>query len=188
VHAVPDDRVPPPPHTFAAYGEGSWVVPPARVARPERIAIGRKVVVMEHATLRVLDGGDVAAGDGPLLTIGDGSTFGRFATVVCGVGVHIGADVATSDSAMIFDTWETSDGASYPPPWPASPVIIEDGAYLGFNCIVYPGVTVGAGAFVGEGAVVTDDVPAHSIVYGNPATIRGQWDAASGQWAGEAHP
>lgn len=51
----------------------------------------------------------------------------------------------------------------------AHPVTICDGAWLGSRCIVLPGVTVGEGAIVGAGAVVTKDVPPHTLVAGVPA-------------------
>ena len=41
--------------------------------------------------------------------------------------------------------------------------------WIGFNAIVLKGVTIGEGAIVGAGAVVTKDVPAYTIVAGNPA-------------------
>ena len=50
---------------------------------------------------------------------------------------------------------------------------IESGASIGANATILPGIRVGVGAMVGAGAVVTKDVPAHAIVYGNPATIEG---------------
>jgi UDP-2-acetamido-3-amino-2,3-dideoxy-glucuronate N-acetyltransferase len=52
---------------------------------------------------------------------------------------------------------------------------------IGANAVVLPGVTIGAAALVGAGAVVTHDVPPFAIVYGNPARIRGYVDA-------ERHP
>jgi acetyltransferase-like isoleucine patch superfamily enzyme len=51
------------------------------------------------------------------------------------------------------------------------PVRIEDGADIGVGAILLPGVTVGAGAQVAAGAVVTDDVAAFSIVAGVPARL-----------------
>ena len=51
----------------------------------------------------------------------------------------------------------------------ARPVIICDGVWLGARCIVLPGVTVSEGAVVGAGAIVTKDVPAHTMVAGVPA-------------------
>ncbi|MEX2047831.1 MAG: N-acetyltransferase [Chloroflexota bacterium] len=51
------------------------------------------------------------------------------------------------------------------------PVRVRDGADIGVNAVLLPGVTVGAGAIVGAGAVVTTDVPDHSIVAGVPAKL-----------------
>ena len=51
----------------------------------------------------------------------------------------------------------------------SAPVTIEDDVWLGANAVVLPGVRIGRGAIVGAGAVVTDDVPAMTIVAGVPA-------------------
>jgi UDP-2-acetamido-3-amino-2,3-dideoxy-glucuronate N-acetyltransferase len=53
------------------------------------------------------------------------------------------------------------------------PTLVRRGVSLGANCTIVCGNTIGEYAFVGAGAVVTRDVPAHAIVYGNPARIRG---------------
>jgi acetyltransferase-like isoleucine patch superfamily enzyme/dTDP-4-dehydrorhamnose 3,5-epimerase-like enzyme len=50
---------------------------------------------------------------------------------------------------------------------------IRHGASIGANATILPGITVGSGAMVGAGSVVTRDVPANAIVAGNPATIMG---------------
>lgn len=52
-----------------------------------------------------------------------------------------------------------------------SPVVIEDRVWIGFNAIVLKGVTIGEGAIVGAGSVVTRDVPPNTIVAGNPACV-----------------
>ncbi len=51
--------------------------------------------------------------------------------------------------------------------------LVKKGASLGANCTIVCGVTIGEYAFVGAGAVVTKDVPAHALVYGNPARVHG---------------
>jgi len=56
----------------------------------------------------------------------------------------------------------------------AGPVIIKDFAWVSSHAIVLPGVTVGRGAVVAAGAVVTKDVPALAIVGGNPARMIGE--------------
>lgn len=51
------------------------------------------------------------------------------------------------------------------------PIKICDDAWIGMNCIILKGVTIGEGAIVGAGSVVTKDVPAWSVVAGNPAKV-----------------
>lgn len=50
-------------------------------------------------------------------------------------------------------------------------IVVKDKAWIGFNSIILKGVTVGEGAIVGAGSVVTKDVPDWTIVGGNPAQI-----------------
>jgi maltose O-acetyltransferase len=53
----------------------------------------------------------------------------------------------------------------------AAPVTIGDGAWLATGVIVCPGVTIGADAVVGAGSVVTKDLPAHHLCFGNPCQV-----------------
>jgi acetyltransferase-like isoleucine patch superfamily enzyme len=52
-----------------------------------------------------------------------------------------------------------------------APIHIEDDVWIGFGAIILPGVTVGRGAIVGAGAVVTRDVTPYTIVGGVPARL-----------------
>lgn len=54
-----------------------------------------------------------------------------------------------------------------------APIKICDKVWIGFNAIILKGVTVGEGAVIGAGAVVTHDVRPWTIVAGNPAVIKG---------------
>lgn len=51
------------------------------------------------------------------------------------------------------------------------PVVISDDVWIGANVIILPGVTVGKGAVIAAGAVVTKDVPEFCVVGGNPAKV-----------------
>ena len=53
----------------------------------------------------------------------------------------------------------------------SAPIIIKDKVWIGFNSIIMKGVTIGEGAVIGAGSVVTKDVPDYAVVGGNPAEI-----------------
>jgi acetyltransferase-like isoleucine patch superfamily enzyme len=177
LHWEIDARRPPAPGAYRALGHGAVVVPPGSIPRPDLLSIGDGVLLHEGTSILIAD-----AADG--VEIGEGSVLSRYSHIACAHRVTIGRQVSSSDHIAILDTWGPIDapGDDEPAP-PGGEVVIEDGAYLGFGCIVGPGVTVGAGAFVGEGAVVLDDVAAHTVVYGNPARPVRQltpagWDGA----------
>jgi acetyltransferase-like isoleucine patch superfamily enzyme len=58
--------------------------------------------------------------------------------------------------------------------WELLPTRVRRHASIGSNATILPGVTIGEGAQVGAGAVVTKDVPNHAIVAGVPARIVGR--------------
>ena len=57
----------------------------------------------------------------------------------------------------------------YPPVFKG--ITLKQGASIGANATILPGITIGCKAMVGAGAVVTKDVPDYAVVVGNPATI-----------------
>jgi UDP-2-acetamido-3-amino-2,3-dideoxy-glucuronate N-acetyltransferase len=58
--------------------------------------------------------------------------------------------------------------------------LVRRGATIGANATIVCGHTIGEHAFIGAGSVVTKDIPAHAVVYGNPARIHG-WACACGE-------
>lgn len=54
-----------------------------------------------------------------------------------------------------------------------SKTLVKKGATIGANATIICGITIGEHALIGAGAVVTKDVPAHAVVYGNPAKVKG---------------
>jgi len=51
------------------------------------------------------------------------------------------------------------------------PIVIKDKVWIGFNSIIMKGVTIGEGAVIAAGSVVTKDVPNYAVMGGNPAKI-----------------
>jgi acetyltransferase-like isoleucine patch superfamily enzyme len=140
------------------------------------------VLIMEHAEIRAepLESADVLT----LVRLGDGTQLSRFVTIWATVGVNVGDSVLVSDWVSLVDCWGYPSDPDRSTPAPAgSPIVIEEGASLGCGCVIGPGITVGQGAFIGEGSVVLHDVPAHSVVYGNPARVTRRWTAMDG-WEG----
>ena len=69
------------------------------------------------------------------------------------------------DPAAVNEAGEMKTNAD----WRCVPTVVKRGAAIGSNATILCGVTIGEGALVGAGAVVTKDVPAGAIVAGNPA-------------------
>ena len=85
-------------------------------------------------------------------------------------GIFIGDDVLIGHNACLLTLNHDFDPENRADMHP-EPVRIEDKAWLGSNVTVLPGVTIGEGAIVAAGAVVTKDVEANTIVGGVPAKL-----------------
>ncbi|MEZ5503138.1 MAG: WxcM-like domain-containing protein [Halioglobus sp.] len=102
---------------------------------------------------------------------------GSRVTIKCGVqlwdGVRLEDDVFIGPNAT-FTNDKFPRSKQYPEKF--LPTRVRRGASIGANATLLPGLTIGAEAVVGAGAVVTSDVPARAIVAGNPARITGYVD------------
>ncbi|HEY4307598.1 MAG TPA: DapH/DapD/GlmU-related protein [Gemmatimonadaceae bacterium] len=63
----------------------------------------------------------------------------------------------------------------------ARPIVVGDRAWIGAGSIVVPGATIGANALIGAGSLVTSDLPADCLAYGQPCRVQRRLDTpASG--------
>ena len=146
-------------------GRGSKIYHSVRMDTPpyRRFWLGRRSVVESYCCI------NNAVGD---VTIGDYTRIGIHCTVigpVC-IGNHVNLAQGITVTALnhIFkDSSRRIDeqGVS------TKPVVIGDDVWIGANAVILPGVTIGSHCVVAAGAVVTKDVPNHTLVGGIPAKV-----------------
>jgi maltose O-acetyltransferase len=84
--------------------------------------------------------------------------------------IRIGSNVMFGPAVQLYTaTHPTDAGERRKGPELAKPITIGDDCWIGGGAIIFPGVTVGDRCVVGAGAVVTKNIPADTIVGGNPA-------------------
>jgi maltose O-acetyltransferase len=104
------------------------------------------------------------------LTIGDGCWFNVGCHFDVAAPISIGNTVAFGHEVLLL-TNSHHIGATDQRAGPlvAKPIVVGNGAWLGARCTILPGVTIGEGAVVAAGAMVTKDVAANTMVAGVPA-------------------
>jgi len=155
---------------FAEFGPRSVLQPPVRVAGEAGIAIGSDVWIGAGSWLQSL-----SEEDGVVLRIGDGTSISGNVVISAAHSVRLGDKVLLARGVYISDHvhnyGDTTRAVLDQGIGRLQPVEIGDGAWLGENVVVCPGVTIGRGAVVGANAVVTADVPDHSLAVGAPARV-----------------
>jgi acetyltransferase-like isoleucine patch superfamily enzyme len=149
-------------------GAGANIRKNVSVTHPETFEIGEGVFVGEHTIIQGRFDGRCVIGNG--VWIGPQSYFdARDLVIEEYVGWGPGAKVLGSEH-----TGSPSGVPVIQTDLKIATVRICAGADIGVNSIILPGVTVGRGAIVGAGAVLTKDVPDYATVAGVPARIIGR--------------
>jgi len=95
---------------------------------------------------------------------------GNYVSIAPGVTFLLGVNHQTET----FTTFPLYTRLIKPSPIDAQskgPIIIEDEVWIGTNVLIFSGVTIGKGAILAAGAIVTKDVPPYAVVGGNPAKL-----------------
>jgi len=153
---------------FARIGENVVFEPGALIFHPENIELGSHIYVGHYAILKGYYKNK--------MVIGSGTWIGQFCFFHSAGGITIGQNVGIGPSVQILTSVHTEEGPRKPiihSTLKFAPVVIEDDCDIGVGTIILPGVTIGKGAQVGAGAVVTDSVLPYAVVAGVPArTLR----------------
>lgn len=126
--------------------------------------IGKRVVFYPNIWVftgrKLVLGDDVDLATGVLVTTDGGVTIGDRTLVGYGTKILSSNHKVPKLPNKIFDSGHTK-----------APVLIKNDVWIGANCIILPGVTIGEGSIVAAGSVVTKDVPSHVYVAGVPAKV-----------------
>jgi acetyltransferase-like isoleucine patch superfamily enzyme len=153
---------------LAACGDGVVFEAGVLVFHPDHVRVGDDVYVGHDAILKAYYQNE--------LVIGRGSWIGQQAFLHAAGGIAIGERVGIGPGARIITSTHElgpGDGPVMDGALSFGRVVLEDGCDIGVSAVVMPGVTIGRGAQVGAGAVVTKNVGAGEIVAGVPARVIG---------------
>ncbi len=151
---------------FEKLGDEVIIEPGVLVFHPENIQIGDNVYVGHYTILKGYHRNK--------MVIGSGSWIGQQCYFHSAGGLTIGHNVGIGPAVKIITSFHADEGihvAILHSHIEFSHVVIEDDCDIGMGAIILPGVTIGCGAQVGAGAVVTRTVEPYAVVAGVPARI-----------------
>lgn len=140
-------------------------------ACPGGIEIGENTLVMHHAELHVYNFRDLPHAG---IRIGCDSLIGEFNVLRGQGGIIVGDRVYTSplvQMAAVDHVFADPNRPFVEQGITARGIVVEDDVWIGAGAIITDGVRIGCGAVVAAGAVVTRDVPPHTVVAGVPARV-----------------
>jgi acetyltransferase-like isoleucine patch superfamily enzyme len=140
-------------------------------ACPNGIDIGAGSVVMHNSELHVFNFRDLPHA---FIKIGCGTFVGESVVIRGQGGVTIGDSVLIGPMAKILAVNHTFTDITRPvldQGITGQGIVIDDGAWIGAGAAILDGVRIGKGAVVGANAVVTWDVPPHTVAVGSPARV-----------------
>lgn len=165
------------------YLETSYSFQLFRSGQPEAVAIGRGSSIYLGVMFDLGEAARVQIGDFVIM---------NGARLICDGEITIGDYSLISWNVVLMDTHRVPLNAAARRPALARahtlsprrvvssvevrPIHIGANVWIGFDCCILPGVTIGDGAVIGARSVVTADVPAFSVAVGNPARVIRQLD------------
>ncbi|MER2600492.1 MAG: acyltransferase [Caldilineales bacterium] len=154
------------PSQFARLGRGVVFEPGVLVFHPEQIEIGDDVYIGHQTILKGYYKNR--------LVIGRGVWIGQQCFLHSAGGLTIGDHVGIGPAVKIITSYHAEAGRATPilhSRIEFAPVVIEADSDIGVGAVILPGVTIGRGAQIGAGAVVTADVPPYAVAAGVPARV-----------------
>lgn len=145
---------------------------PFYTARPSRMILKEHSRLICRGHIQMFESVKIECLPGAVFEIGNKTYINHDSEIRCRSHISIGDNVSIAYGVLIQDsdyhTVYREDGMPKPE---TLPIVIEDNVWIGACAIILKGVTLGEGCVVAAGAVVTKNVPASSLVAGNPARV-----------------
>lgn len=144
------------------------------------------------ANVKIYNAGDISLGDSvhlqdgvwlnviqtqhrKVLTIGDHCDIGRHCFITAKESVILEHDVLLAPNVFISDNSHRYDDLTQPigvqETTTPKPIRIGEGSWIGINCVILPGVTIGKHCVIGANSVVNTSIPDFCVAAGSPARI-----------------
>jgi acetyltransferase-like isoleucine patch superfamily enzyme len=168
----PDDRR---GRRFGAFGQGSIIAfPPGAIYNERWIRIGSHTMIGPHVSLTAgMAPGQEMVSD-PVVSIGDRTLIGQGSYIVGHFCIEIGDDIQTGPYVYITDQNHSYQDPEMPigRQWPVNTAVsVGAGSWLGTGAVILPGSVIGRNVVVAAGSVVRGQIPDLSVVAGVPARI-----------------
>lgn len=151
---------------FARIGENVIFEDGTRVFHPESIELGNNVYVGHNTILQGYYKNK--------MLIGDNAFIGPNCFFHSAGSISIGKNVGLAAYTKILTSVHEEEGLEKPLSFSKivfAKVVIQDNVHVGIGTVILPGVTIGQGAQIGAGAVVSRDIPAFAVAVGVPARV-----------------
>jgi acetyltransferase-like isoleucine patch superfamily enzyme len=175
-------------YAFKKLGQRVLIDPTADFSAANFIEIGDDSWIQKHCWLSVALIALKSVPSHTVISVGRNCSLGKRTMIAAAHRVIIEDNVLTSPNVLIMDHNHIYSDPSLPIKdqgiTAAGEVTVEENCWIGMNaCIVTKGILrIGRNSVVAANAVVTTDVPPHSLVAGNPARLVKRFDFASETW------
>jgi acetyltransferase-like isoleucine patch superfamily enzyme len=131
-----------------------------------RLMVAHKTWLGRHSQIIIRNEADVV--------IGERTFISDTVRIVAHAGIHIGADCLIADTVSMYDhdhRFESIDIPISKQGYVTAPIKIGNDVWIGSHCTICKGVTIGDGAIIAAGSVITKDIEGYSIYGGVPAQL-----------------
>ena len=156
---------------------------PSIITDESKTFIGEDTTILSHSRIQNYSN-KIADIEG--IYIGNNCYLGFGLSLLNASKISIGNSVLMASNILISSENHGMDPESDVPymeqDLTARDVIIKDGAWIGQNVCILPGVTIGEKAIIGAGSIVTKSVPDYCIAVGNPARVIKKYNFSTHKW------